>query len=222
MNADNHKDNRIAPELVRHASQCGKWSMEEIGKFRSELLRNCPQFDHPAMTRFVSSCFESDVTVGAYFEPMYLQVLTRDRVLTGKTIKTIPFTHAVRAAGAAKEMALISCDTEHQKRLAFLVTLLAPASLFLNVLAAHRYVAGASKPLNQHLGELRSQILLKPLQELFKWDRESAALLATLLGFTSSISVDQKLFSRMEAASCLATLSIKAIWRATDPKPISR
>jgi len=212
----NQQNSRIRQDgsgHTSHTSQSGELSVGEIGQFRTELLRNCPQFDSPALARFVNACFESDQTVVAYLKPMYLPVFTRNRVPTGKTIKSVPMTHALRAARAAREMALISGDTEHHKKLVFVATLLASAHLFLNTVENTPYVAGQSKTLNQHLGELRTQVLLKPLQELSKWDRSPAALLATLLGFRSTIAVDQELVARMEAAVCLATLSIRAMWR---------
>lgn len=208
----NQQNNHKRQDGVDHIIQGEEWSAAEIRQFRAELLRGCPQIGSPALTRFVSDCFESDQIVVAYLKPMHLPVLTKNLVPTGKTIKTMPLTHALRAAWAAREMALINGDTEHHKKLVFLAALMAPAHLFLNAVENTLYVAGQSKLLNQHLRELRTQVLLKPLQDLSKRDRSSAALLATLLGFRSTIPVDQELAARMEAAMCLATLSVRIIW----------
>jgi hypothetical protein len=120
-----------------------------------------------------------------------------------------------RAADAAQSMGLIEADTEHHKKLVFLAALLAPVALFLNANSNTRYFAGPSQQaMHQHLRALTAHVLLKPLQELSKRDKESALLLANLLGFRTLMQVDGKLASRMAATVCLATLPIKVIWRA--------
>lgn len=111
-------------------------------------------------------------------------------------------------------MSLIDADTDHHKKLVFLAALLAPAALFLNAHSNRQNFAGPSQRMNLHLRELAARVLLKPLQALFKRDKDSATLLANLLGFKTTTKVDAELASRLEAAVCIATLQVKVIWRA--------
>ena len=186
----------------------------EIDQLRKQLNGQCPHFQNPAIAHFLASCFESDATVLAYFKPMQLPVLARDWLLTGKTVRAVPLTQALRAADAARSMSLIDADTDHHKKLVFLAALLAPAALFLNAHSNRQNFAGPSQRMNLHLRELAARVLLKPLQALFKRDKDSATLLANLLGFKTTTKVDAELASRLEAAVCIATLQVKVIWRA--------
>lgn len=211
----NQPGNRVRQYGVGNTSRSGKLSVGEIDLLRAELICSCPQFDRPALAQFVSACFKSDETVRAYFKPMHLPVLTKNRVPTGKTTKAIPLTHALRAARAARDMEIMSGEAEHHKKLAFLAALLIPSGLFLNALLIEPYIAEQSEDLNPTLEELRMQVLGQPLQDMARRDRESAVLLVTTLGFRSMVSVNDELASRLEAAVCLATLSVNEIWRAS-------
>jgi hypothetical protein len=208
------QSNRRPSDLRFDVRPTANLTVPDIGRMRADLYRSCPQFDHPAMARFVVSCFESDEMVLAYFKPMHMPVLARGNLRTGRTIKAIPFTHALRAAGVARSMSLIEADSELHKKLVFMAALLAPAALFLNTIPKFSYVSRQPKPLNRHLEEIKSSFLLKPLHELSKWDRESATLLAVILGYKTTNKFDLELASRMETALSLSMLSIRIIWRA--------
>ncbi len=211
----NPQPNRAQQHLLPGAQSAKSTPHAEMVRLRTQVYGSCPHFSDPAIARFVASCFESDATVHAYFKPMPLPVLARGRILTGRTVKAVPLTQALRAADAARSMGLIEADSEHHKKLVFLAALLTPVALFLNANSNTRYFAGPSQQaMHQHLRALAARVLLKPLQELSKRDKESALLLANLLGFRTSMQVDGELASRMAATVCLATLPIKVIWRA--------
>jgi hypothetical protein len=89
--------NRVQQHLQPGAQPVKSTPHAEMVRLRTQVYGSCPHFSDPAMARFVASCFESDATVHAYFKPMPLPVLARGRILTGRTVKAVPLTQALRA-----------------------------------------------------------------------------------------------------------------------------